>query len=115
MTIVFSILSVVLAVVLVLSAVAKLTHNPAIDDGMTKVGVPLDRMWLLALLEIAGAVGLVVGLFWWPIGAAAAIGVILYFVGALIFHARVRDTAVAGPLGLLAVAVAVLVLGAVTA
>lgn len=45
-----------------------------------------------AALEIAGALGLLVGLAWWPLGVAAAAGVMLYFVGALGFHARARDT-----------------------
>ena len=35
-----------------------------------------DKVWLLAAAEIAGGVGLVIGLFWWPLGVAAAAGVI---------------------------------------
>jgi hypothetical protein len=42
---------------------------------------------------------------------AAAVGVILYFVGALIFHYRARDKAVVAPSVLLLVAVAALALG----
>lgn len=113
MSVVAAVVSIVLALVLVMSGYAKLTHNPTVDQGMTAVGVPLDRIWMLAVLEFAGAAGLVAGIFWWPIGAAAAVGVILYFVGALLFHARAHDKAVAAPAGLLAVAVAALVLGVV--
>lgn len=78
---------------------------------MEKVGVPADKIPVLAYLEIAGAIGLVVGLFWWPIGVAAAIGVILYFVGAVISHLRVKDTSGIGPSAFLSVvAIAALVL-----
>lgn len=77
---------------------------------MAKVGVPEHRLWPLAFLEIAGALGLLVGLAWWPLGVAAAIGVILYFLGALGFHVRARDTGFALALVFLLMAVATLVL-----
>jgi DoxX-like family len=54
-----------------------------------KVHVP--RSWLptLGILKVAGAVGLLVGLVGLPaIGIAAATGLVLYFVGAVIAHLR---------------------------
>ena len=46
---------------------------------------------LLAACEFAGALGLVLGI-WWPlIGIAAGIGLVLYFVGAVVSHLRVGD------------------------
>ena len=55
------------------------------------VGVPLKYFPLLAACEFAGALGLVVGI-WWPlIGMAAGIGLVLYFVGAIVSHLRVGD------------------------
>jgi uncharacterized membrane protein YphA (DoxX/SURF4 family) len=45
----------------------------------------------LALLEILGAIGLVVGLFAPPIGVAAGIGVLCCFAAALSFHVRAGD------------------------
>ena len=46
---------------------------------------------LLEACEFAGALGLVVGI-WWPlIGIAAGIGLVLYFVGAVVSHLRVGD------------------------
>ncbi len=55
------------------------------------VGVPLKYFPLLAACEFAGAVGLVVGI-WWPlIGIAAGIELVLYFVGAVVSHLRVGD------------------------
>lgn len=100
------VLSVLLAIVLLGSAGAKLAKAAPILESMSTVGVPQKALPLLAAAEIAGAVGLIAGFAWWPIGVAAAIGVVLYFVGAVISHLRVRDfanVAPAGVLGLLAV------------
>ena len=56
-----------------------------------------------------GAVGLLAGIAFAPLGIAAA-GVALYFVGALIAHLRVKDMTLAGPLIFLALTVAALFL-----
>jgi hypothetical protein len=56
-----------------------------------KVHVP--RSWLptLGILKLAGAAGLLVGLVGPPaIGVAAATGLVLYFIGAVIAHLRAR-------------------------
>ena len=108
------VVSSLLAVGLIGSGRAKLVKEPAVTANMAKVGVPEHRLWPLAVLEIAGAVGLLIGLVWWPLGVAAAIGVVLYFVGALSFHARARDTSVALPLAFLLMAVTALVLRLIT-
>ncbi len=104
MFIAVAIVCILLALALVVSGAFKLKKNPDLVEGMAAVGVPEHRLWLLAVAEVAGAIGLVVGLFWWPIGVAAAIGVILYFVGATGAHIRVRDTHLGPPLALLLVA-----------
>jgi hypothetical protein len=101
------IVSGLLAAVLLGSGRAKLVREKAVVEMMATVGVPEDKLWLLASAEFAGAVGLVGGLFWAPLGIAAAIGVILYFAGAVGSHLRVRDLkgiAPAAALLLLAVA-----------
>jgi uncharacterized membrane protein YphA (DoxX/SURF4 family) len=110
-----AIVSVLLAAVLVMSGRLKLVEDDATLAIMTKVRFPLDRLWLLALAELAGALGLVVGLLWWPIGVAAAIGVILYFLGAIASHLRVHDPRVVPAAVPMLVAVAALVLRAATA
>ncbi|MFJ3802850.1 DoxX family protein [Streptomyces sp. NPDC090088] len=48
---------------------------------------------LIGLAEIAAAVGLVIGVFWRPLGIAAAIGLVLVFVGAVAYHGRAGDYA----------------------
>lgn len=109
-----AVVSVLLAVAVTGSAVGKLTRNPQVVQSVVHtVGVPENRLWMLAALELAGAAGLIAGLFWAPIGIAAAAGIVLYFVGAVAGHVRVRDTApaaIAPAAGLLVVAVIALVL-----
>ncbi len=53
---------------------------------------------LLAVAELAGAVGLLVGLKVAPLGIAAGVGLALYFVGAVAAHVRAEDKNVAPPL-----------------
>lgn len=80
---------------------------------MAKVGVPESWLPTLGILKAAGALGLLLGLIGVPlIGKAAAIGLILFFVGAIITHLRARDYSSLGfPSGFLVLAVAALVLG----
>lgn len=104
-----------LAAALLLSGRGKLVKDPQQMKTMATVGFPEDRLWLLAAAEVAGTVGLVAGLFWWPVGVAAAIGVVLYFLGAIGAHLRVRDMKFAPALVMLVAAVAALALRAITA
>lgn len=100
-----------LAVALMGSGAAKLTKVDRVVENLTGAGVPLGWFPWLAVIELAGAAGLVVGLGVEPLGVAAAVGVVFYFVGAVIAHVRVKDyRGVIGPVPLLVVAAAVLVL-----
>ncbi|WP_308344711.1 DoxX family protein [Streptomyces sp. ISL-94] len=56
-----------------------------------KVQVPDSWLPRLAALKAAGAIGLVAGLWITPLGIAAAIGVTLYFIGAVVSHLRAKD------------------------
>ncbi|MEY2523511.1 MAG: hypothetical protein QOJ66_2076 [Ilumatobacteraceae bacterium] len=109
-----AIVSSLLAVTLIASARGKLVRDEKVMAVMTKVGVPADKVWLLAAAELAAAVGLVVGLFWSPIGIAAAIGVIVYFLCAVVSHVRVHDERLEAAAILLLVGVAALILRAAT-
>ncbi|SMQ58644.1 DoxX family protein [Agreia sp. VKM Ac-1783] len=89
----------------------KLIKHETVMKAMDVVRVSRDRVWMLGVVEIAAALGLVAGIFWWPIGVAAAIGVIVYFMGAVVAHLRVSDTQGLGaPAVLLLAGVASLVL-----
>lgn len=107
MTIVVTVLSVLLAAVLVGSGFGKLTKAEPVVENLTRAGVPLALYPFLAVVEFAGAIGLVWGIWWTPIGIAAAVGVLLYFLGAVSFHLRAKDTAIVPPAALGAIAAAV--------
>jgi hypothetical protein len=90
-----------------------LVHFKPILPGMAKAGVPESWLTVLGILKTAGAVGLLLGLIGVPlIGRAAATGLILFFVGAIITHLRARDYSQQFGLanGFLLLAVATLVL-----
>jgi hypothetical protein len=84
-------LSVLLAAILAFSAIRKLSHQERIVQTYARVGVPEDKLDYLANLLLAGAAGLVLGLVWAPLGVAAAIGVVCYFLVAVAFHIRAND------------------------
>jgi uncharacterized membrane protein YphA (DoxX/SURF4 family) len=111
-----AIITALLAFVAVSSAVMKIRKNEQVVTTINgTVGVPMTVLPVLAALEIAGAVGIVAGLWTAPLGIAAAAGMVAYFIGAVIGHLRVRDTKGAvTPLVPLALSVAVLVLRMVT-
>jgi hypothetical protein len=56
------------------------------------LGVDPTQWRLIGLLELAGVAGVLVGLTWAPIGIAAAIGLTLLIVGAIVFHVRASDS-----------------------
>jgi hypothetical protein len=58
---------------------------------MAKVGVPESWITMLGTLKVAGAVGLLVGIGVPLIGVAAAIVLVLFFIGAIITHLRAGD------------------------
>jgi hypothetical protein len=58
---------------------------------MAKVGVSESWITILGILKAVGAVGLLVGIAVPLIGVAAAIGLVLFFIGAIITHLRAGD------------------------
>jgi SNF family Na+-dependent transporter len=73
-----------------------------------RVGV--SRRWMVPLgtLLASGAVGLVAGLAVPALGTAAALGLVLYFVCAVIAHLRVHDRQLGGAVFFLLLAAAAL-------
>ncbi|AWK11798.1 hypothetical protein SSP531S_02240 [Streptomyces spongiicola] len=78
------------------------------------VGVPPSWLPALGALKGAAALGLLLGLLGLTaVGTAAATGLVLFFIGALVFHVRARVFHnIAGPLLFLALSAAALVLTA---
>jgi hypothetical protein len=62
-----------------------------VSIAMARAGVPESWMTPLGILKAAGALGLLAGIGVPVIGMAAAIGLIIFFVGAIFTHLRARD------------------------
>lgn len=92
MTIAAVVVTVILAVLLIPSAYGKATRDVRQVEGMRAVGFPPSKLWLLAAAEAAGILGILLGLLWHPLGALAALGLVAYFGGALVFLVRARIT-----------------------
>lgn len=80
---------------------------------MSKLGVPESWLPILGVLKAAGALGLLIGIGVPLIGIAAASGLTLFFIAALVTHLRSRDFSLGNgvPVMFLVVALAALVLG----
>jgi hypothetical protein len=98
------------------AAAADLRPARFVLGNMAEVGVP--RSWLvpLGVLKGAGAAGLLIGLLGVrPLGIAAGLGLMLFFIGALTAHVRSRvfhNIAVPGTYFALAAASTVLAVAA---
>ncbi|MFZ3592627.1 DoxX family protein [Streptomyces sp. BH104] len=94
------------------SGVSLLRRAAFVVEPLVSYGVP-EAWWpRLAVAKLLGAAGLLVGIAVPAIGIAAAIGLVLYFVGAVITVLRVRSyKTVAFPVLYLAPVVATLAVG----
>jgi hypothetical protein len=112
MKIAMIIVSSLLTLAAFVSAGGKLRKSPQVIGGMTHVGVKESQVPLLALMEIAGGVGLLVGFAVTDLGRLAGAGLVLYFAGAVVAHLRIKDNVatLAPALSLFAISVATLVL-----
>jgi uncharacterized membrane protein YphA (DoxX/SURF4 family) len=88
---VFVTISLLLAVACLLPAAAKLLSHPKMRHSAARFGIPWPRYQLIGVAELAAAAGVLIGLWWHPLGVAAATGMALLLVGALITHRRAAD------------------------
>lgn len=72
------------------SAFSVHTHKAWVVDNLADYGVPRSWWVWLGSAKAIGAAGLVIGLWIQPIGIAAAIGLTVYFLGALLTVLRAR-------------------------
>ena len=96
------VVTIVLATMVLFSGIGKLRNDPHIVKVIHEtVGVPMKCFPALATCEIVAAIGLVLGI-WVPLlGIAASIGLVIYFVGAVVSHLRVGDAKGIGPAAML--------------
>jgi uncharacterized membrane protein YphA (DoxX/SURF4 family) len=92
MEVAYLVITLLFALMVSYSGLGKIRRHPLqVRVVHETVGVPFRYFPLLATCEFAGALGLVIGI-WSPlIGIAAGIGLVLYFVGAIVSHLRVGD------------------------
>ena len=90
--------TVLVALMVAFSGLGKIRRDPhQVKVVHETVGVPLQYFPLLAACELAGALGLLAGMWWPALGFAAALGLVIYFAGAVVSHVRVGDVNGIGP------------------
>jgi uncharacterized membrane protein len=88
MTIALWIFSILIGLASTMSSMGKFTKMEQTVATLKSVGVKESQIPVLGALELAGALGLLVGI-WAPIlGQLAAVGLAIYFAGAVVAHAR---------------------------
>ena len=91
MTIALDIFGALLVFAAVGSAISKLKKVPDVMAAMAKVGVKPNQIPVLAYLEIAGAVGILIGIAYPLLAFVSAGALMLYFLGAVAAHLRIKD------------------------
>jgi DoxX-like family len=91
MFIAYIVVTVLAAAANVFSATLDFIRYKQILINMARVGVSESWLTTLGILKAAGALGLLVGIRVPLIGIAAAIGLVLFFITAIITHLRGRD------------------------
>jgi hypothetical protein len=86
----YVVVTIVAAVMAAFSAGAGFFRARFVVEALTDYGVPRSWWPWLSAAKTAGAVGLLVGLFVPVIGLLAGIGLVLYFLGAVITVTRAR-------------------------
>jgi uncharacterized membrane protein YphA (DoxX/SURF4 family) len=88
---VFVTISLLLVAACLLPAAGKLTGQPKMRQSAAHFGIPWPRYRLIGVAELAAAAGILIGLWWHPLGVAAAADMALLLLGALITHRRAAD------------------------
>lgn len=102
------VLSALLAVAYVGAGASKVAGTKAMVEAAESHGFTKGHYQVIGLLEVAGAAGLVIGLWWAPLGIAAAAGLTLLMIGAVVVHVRAKEKfAMAAPALVLAILSAV--------
>lgn len=106
--------SILTAVANVFSATMDFVRPERLLIAMAEADVPESWLPTLGALKAAGALGLLVGIVVPPIGMAAAVGLVVFYISAIITHLRVRDYSFGLQYVFFFLAVATLVLGLVS-
>ena len=88
----FTALSLLLSVACLLPGSAKLLGHPKMQKSAAHFGIPWRRYRLIGVAELAAGAGVLIGLWWHPLGMAAAAGIALLLLGAVITHRQAADS-----------------------
>jgi len=88
----FTALSLLLATACLIPAAAKLLGHHKMQKSAAHFGIPWRRYQMIGAAELAAAAGVLAGLWWHPLGVAAATGMVVLLAGALITHRRALDS-----------------------
>lgn len=91
MLLITAVLSVAAALVFLLAGGQKVLMRPRVARNLRRLGLGPALTRVIGILEIAGAAGLIAGIWVAPLGIAAAAGFICLLIGALVYHARAGD------------------------
>ena len=90
----YIVVAVLMALMMFFSAAMKFLLNPeAVHVINEVVGVPMSLIAVLGICEVAGGLGLLAGIVRPKLGVAGGVGLVLYFLGAILAHVRVGDWA----------------------
>jgi uncharacterized membrane protein YphA (DoxX/SURF4 family) len=103
----FTALSLLLAAACLLPGLAKLLGHPKMQKSAAHFGIPWRHYLLIGVAELAAAAGVLAGLWWHPLGVAAAAGMAVLLIGAVITHRRALDSAKEMTPALLALAITI--------
>ena len=88
----FVTVSLLLTAACLFPAVGKLAGHPKMRQSAAHFKVPWTRYQLIGAAELAAAAGVLIGLWWHPLGVAAAAGMALLLLGAVLTHRRAADS-----------------------
>ena len=88
----FTALSLLLAAACLLPGSAKLLGHPKMQKSAAHFGIPWRLYRLIGVAEVAAGAGVLIGPWWHPLGVAAAAGMALLLIGALITHRQAADS-----------------------
>src|SRR5438874_11423526 len=91
MFVAYLIVTVLAAAANIFSATCDFVRYEKVSIAMAKAGVPESWITTLGILKAAGALGLLIGIGVPAVGIAAAAGLVLFFIGAIITHLRGHD------------------------
>jgi hypothetical protein len=86
-----AVVTVILVLILLMSARLWITQPPEVVTTVGRLRLPAWAPPYLGALKLAGAAGVLAGLWLEALGLVAAAALVAYFVGAVLAHLRVGD------------------------